>query len=415
MRILIVTQYFWPETFRINELTGMLTDHGHTVTVLTGVPNYPTGDVFGEYAADPSSFSVFEGSSVIRVPMVARGTTRLRLVLNYLTFAVSASVLGAWKLRRRHFDVIFVYEPSPITVGIPGAVFRRLKRSPSCLWILDLWPDTPHALGMLPNATLYRFVAWGVRQIYRSTDLLLVQSPGFEASVRSYAPADRRIEYFPSWADAVFDEAPPTPAPEVVADTNVFTIVFAGNIGEAQDFETILAAAAQLAHRSSVRFLILGDGRQSGWLAEQIQQRELGKIVVLLGRHPVERMPEFFAHADAMLVSLRPDPVFSKTIPAKVQAYMASGKPIIALLDGEGAAAVTRWDCGVVAVPGDSASLVEAITKLIESPTEVRKQMGENGRQGAEQEFNRHVLVKRLIGWMNELVDGSPSRRGVSP
>ena len=411
MRILIVTQYFWPETFRINELVEMFVEKGHDVTVLTGVPNYPSGQRFPDYASDPSRFRHWKGAEVHRVPMTVRGTGRLGLVVNYATFALSASVLGPWKLRRKHFDVIFAYEPSPITVGIPAMILRFLKRAPSCLWILDLWPETPHALGMLNNKWLYRATQLGVRQIYRATDLLLVQSPGFDRAVRKYAPKNAAIRYFPSWADAVFDGPLPCPAPEVPVLEDSFSVLFAGNIGEAQDFESILRAAELLKDRPDIRFLVVGDGRQLEWVTREIEFRGLASSVLLLGRHPVERMPEFFAHADALLVTLRADPVFSATIPAKVQAYMAAGIPIVGLLDGEGADAVRRWECGLIASSGDAQGLADAITKLADAPVPQRRNMGDNGRRGAETEFNRHVLVDSLITWMSQLVAERKNKR----
>jgi colanic acid biosynthesis glycosyl transferase WcaI len=409
VRVLVVTQYFWPETFRINELVQMLVSRGHTVTVLTGIPNYPSGEVFAEYSKDPHRFSDFEGVEVIRVPMVSRGHRRIQLALNYVTFAVSGSIVGPWRLRKREFDVIFAYEPSPITVGIPAAVLRSRKKIPSLLWILDLWPETPVALGMLPARPFVSAVEWMVRKIYAHTDVLLVQSPGFVAAVRRYAPPPRRVEYFPSWADAVFDGALPKPAPEVPIMAGSFDVVFAGNIGEAQDFGTIVAAAELLRDRENIRFVIVGDGRQSAWLANEVATRKLASTVLLVGRHPVDRMPEFFAHAAALLVPLRADEVFAMTIPAKVQAYMASGRPIIAVLDGEGAEAVRRWECGVVVRPGDADGLAKAILELADAPSDVRDLMGENGRRGATIEFNREVLVDRLETWIDELVSGSRS------
>lgn len=412
MRILVVTQYFWPETFRINELCQMFVERGHAVTILTGVPNYPSGEVFPEYRRSRNAFAQFGGANVVRVPMFRRGTRRMQLALNYASFAISAASLGSWRLRGQRFDVIFVYEPSPITVGIPAMVLRRLKGIPSCLWILDLWPETPHALGMLPHPMLYRATQWGVRCIYRRTDLLLVQSPGFVEPVGALAPSGTPIEYFPSWADAVFESTTePEPAAEVPAVPGSFNVLFAGNVGEAQDFGMILDAAEALATRTDIRFLVVGDGRQLAWVRSEVERRHLSGTVLMLGRHPVERMPAFFAHADALLVSLRPDPVFSKTIPAKVQAYMASGKPIVAALDGEGADAVRRWKCGLVVAPGDSAGLVAAVVKLADGPVSERVAMGENGRAGADSEFNRHVLVDRLLSWLEELTQGSAERR----
>ena len=410
--MLVVTQYFWPETFRINELATMLVARGHQVTVLTGVPNYPSGELFPEYVMSPRAFDRFGDIDVVRVPMIRRGTSRLRLVLNYFSFAASASFFGPVRLRGRPFDVIFTYEPSPITVGIPAAVLRRTTSARSCLWILDLWPETPRALGMLPVRPLVALVEWMVRRIYRATDLLLVQSPGFVEAVRGYAGQKARIEYFPSWADAVFDAELPALAPEVPLASGSFDIVFAGNIGEAQDFGTILDAAQLLRDRPDVRFVVVGDGRQLPWVASEVARRGLASTVLLVGRHPVERMPEFFAHADALLVCLRPDDVFAMTIPAKVQAYMASGKPIIAVLDGEGADAVRRWECGVVVRPGDGSGLARAVAALSDADERERARMGENGRNGALVEFNRDVLVDRLESWLLEL---SGATRPVEP
>ena len=411
MRILVVTQYFWPETFRINEMCQMFVERGHSVTVLTGVPNYPAGEVFPAYIQSPEAFGQFKGANVVRVPMVARGSSRVRLALNYLSYATSGAILGPWRLRGERYDVILVYQLSPVLMAVPAMVLRRLRRVPSCMLVMDLWPETPLALGMLPHPLLYRAARWCVRWIYRSMDLLLVQSPGFVESVRALSPAGSSIEYFPSWADAVFATTEPTPAPEVPTAPGSFNVLFAGNVGEAQGFGVILDAAAALAPDTSVRFLIVGDGSQLAWVRAEVERRSLSTTVLLLGRHPVDRMPEFFAHADALLVSLRPDPVFSKTIPAKIQAYMASGTPIIAVLDGEGADAVRRWDCGVVVAPGDAAGLAAAVRRLAAAPAADRRAMGDNGRVGADSEFNGEVLVDRLLGWMADLVDGRPSRR----
>ncbi len=410
MRILVVTQYFWPETFRINELVEMFVQQGHDVTVLTGVPNYPSGNVFPDFARDQSRFSNWKGAAVKRVPMTVRGTGRLKLVINYLTYAISASVIGPWKLRGESYDVIFAYEPSPITVGIPAMVMRFIKRAPSCLWVLDLWPEIPHALGMLNNKWLYRTVEFGVKKIYGATDLLLVQSPGFEKAVRKYAPTNATVRYFPSWADAVFDGPLPGAAPEVPTVEGSFSVLFAGNIGESQDFESILRSAELLKDRPNIRFLVIGDGRQLEWVTREIEIRGLKSSVLLLGRHPVERMPEFFAHADALLVTLKAEPAFSATIPAKVQAYMAAGIPIVGLLDREGADAIRRWECGLVASSGDAQGLTDAITRLADMPVQSRQEMGNNGRRGAETEFNRHRLVEQLLAWMTQLVDEKQTR-----
>jgi len=404
MKILVVTQYFWPETFRINELVEMLVAQGNQVTVLTGVPNYPSGSVFPEYKENPSAFIQLEGADVKRVPMMSRGTGSFRLALNYLSFALAASTIGPWLLRGKEYDAIFTYEPSPITVGIPALVLRKLKGAKNCLWVLDLWPETPSALGLLKFQPLFKATEYLVKFIYKHTDLILIQSPGFIDSIRKYAPEKTRVEYFPSWADAVFDTQSTKLAPEIQKSHDVFTILFAGNVGEAQDFESILSAAELLKKKNNkIRFFVLGDGRRTDWVKEEIERRDLSNIITMLGRFPIQRMPEFFNHADALLVSLQSNPVFAATIPAKVQAYMAAGLPILALLDGEGADAIKRWNCGIVANSGNSQGLAAAIMELAGATVAQRREMGANGRKGVDAEFNRDKLVNDLLGWLAEM------------
>ena len=244
MQLLVVTQYFWPENFRVNDLVEELVQRGHEVTVLTGVPNYPDGKVFDDFVKDPQLYARYAGAEVVRVPMLPRGRGGLRLMMNYITFAASASILGAWKLRGRHFDAIFAYEPSPITVGLPAAMLRRFKCAPLVFWVLDLWPETLQAIGVVKSRVVLRAVGKLVTFIYNRCDVVLAQSKSFIPQIRKYAAAHARVEYFPSWAETVFEAEPATPASEVPVQPDAFNVMFAGNIGDAQDFPAILDAAA---------------------------------------------------------------------------------------------------------------------------------------------------------------------------
>lgn len=414
MRILVVTQYFWPEVFRVNELIAELVARGHAVTVLTGFPNYPDGDVFPEYRRRPEDFARYQGADIIRVPMLSRGRGRGgRLLLNYLTFALSAALLGPWKLRRRRFDVIFAYEPSPITVGIPAAVLRRLKRAPLALWVLDLWPETLRAIGVLRSESLLSVVGALVAWIYRHCDLILAQSRSFITDIASRAPEVKDIVYFPAWADRVFATLQKVvPASEVpVMPEGSFRIMFAGNIGEAQDFPAILNAAEALRHRQDVQWIIVGDGRMGSWLRAEVARRGLDMQFHLVGRHSLERMPEFFAHADAMLLSLQPKPIFSMTIPGKLQAYLGAGLPVLAMIDGEGADVVRQADAGLVCAAGDSEGLARIIAEMADMSAEERSEMGQRGRDYSEREFNFHSQVSVLE---DHLVSLSKKARGNS-
>ena len=412
MRILVVSQYFWPENFRVNDLVAEFVARGHAVTVLTGVPNYPAGEVFPEYRADPAAFASFSGARVVRVPMLARGQGGVRLALNFLTFALSGATIGAWKLRGQAFDAIFVFEVSPVTVGIPAVVQRWLKKAPIAFWVLDLWPETLEAIGVLRSRAGLGLVGQLVKFIYRRCDLLLAQSRSFIPQIRRYS-GDTEVRYFPQWAEAVHDAEPQAPAPELATRPGAFNIVFTGNIGDAQDFPTVLDAAERLqALDPRVRWTIVGDGRMAPWVRDEVARRGLQDHVLLPGRFPVERMPSFYAHAQALLVSLKPEPIFALTLPGKLQSYLAAGVPIVAMLDGEGARVVEEAGAGVASPAGDAEALVAAVLRLAALPAAEREAMGRRGRQLGATEFDRTRQIDKLEGWLAALRHPAHARSG---
>ena len=404
MQILIVTQYFWPENFRINDLANELVNRGHSVTVLTGIPNYPAGRVFKDYRQNPDGFGHYVGAAVRRVPMLARGQGPVRLSLNYLSFVIGACLFGPWRLRAQQADVIFVFEPSPVTVGLPAVLLGRIKHAPVVFWALDLWPETLAAVGVVRSPRMLGWVGHLVRFIYKRCTLVLGQSRGFLGSIAKYCSDTEKIRYFPSWAEEVFNEPDLLPATEVPARESVFNVLFAGNIGEAQDFPAVLAAAETLRHNAGIRWLIVGDGRKFDWLQGEVARRGLQDSVLLLGRFPVERMPSFYAHADALLVSLKKDPVFSMTIPGKVQSYLMAGVPMIGMLDGEGAQVITDANAGLVCAAGDAKGLAAVVLQMETLGTNQRHQFGLNGRAYAQKEFGRDLLMDRLESLLVEAV-----------
>ncbi|ODB36046.1 glycosyltransferase WbuB [Pseudomonas mosselii] len=398
LKILVVTQYFWPENMRVNDMVRDFVEKGHEVTVLTGLPNYPEGQVYQRYKDNPGAFSSYEGAEIVRVPLVPRGKRSIQLVLNYLSFLVSASIFGAFKLRGRRYDAMFVYAVSPILSAIPAVVLGRLKRAPVFVWVLDLWPETLRAVNVIHNPKLLGLVGKAVSWIYNRTDYLLLQSHGFFDNVRRYCtrPIDaERLVYFPSWAEDDFSAKDLEPSKLVDRDDSTFTVVFAGNVGEAQDFPAILDAAEALRGKLSIRWVIVGDGRMSGWLEEQVSSRSLDNVL-LLGRHPLEAMPPLFAQADALLVSLRTNDVFEKTIPGKVQAYLASGRPVIGMINGEAARVIEESGAGFACESGNGSALAAVTEKLVGLSLSERKHMGESGRQYYEREFAKPALLSRL-------------------
>jgi colanic acid biosynthesis glycosyl transferase WcaI len=404
MRVLIVSQYFWPENFRINDLASELVSRGHDVTVLTGLPNYPSGQVFEEYLADSEKFSNYKKVRILRVPLLPRGNGALRLLLNYLSFSISACVLGPWKMRGQKFDVVLTCQLSPVTVGLPGAFLAWQKNAPMVMWVLDLWPDTLKAIGVVKSQRLLAYVGSLVGFIYRRCDLILAQSRSFIPKIQSLAGHCIPVVYFPSWAEDVFQAEALTPAPEVPIKDGAFNVMFAGNVGEAQDFECILSAANLLKQYTHIRWLIVGDGRMSAWVQSEIELRGLAECVLLLGRHPVERMPEFFVQADAMLVTLADQEIFSMTIPGKLQSYLAAGMPIIAALNGEGADVVRSANAGFTCEAGNADGLAEIVLRMAELPLIERQAMGKNGLEFSKREFDRRRVVDMAEKYLSGLL-----------
>jgi colanic acid biosynthesis glycosyl transferase WcaI len=408
MRILVVTQYFWPENFRINDLVEEFVKRGHQVTILTGKPNYPSGTLFPEYQQDPKAFNEYQGCRVVRVPIVMRGQgSGIKLVTNYLSYIMSASLLGYWKLRKDTFDIVFVYEPSPVTVCLPAIFFKKMKGVPVVFWVLDLWPETLEAIGVVKSAKVLSVVGKLVSFIYNRCDLVLGQSKAFYDGIARYCSDKQKIRYFPSWSESVFADSSVQPI-EIMQSYDGFKVLFAGNVGEAQDFPAIIASSKQLkATQAKAKFFIVGDGRYSAWVEQEIHDQNLEDYVILLGRHPLEAMPSFYAAADALLVTLKESQAFAMTIPGKVQSYMAAGKPILTMLTGEGSRVVSEAECGLVADSGDANTLAANIQKMSAMSREELTSLGSNARNYAAREFDRDRLISQLESWFVEVVDAT--------
>jgi colanic acid biosynthesis glycosyl transferase WcaI len=402
VRILLVTQYFWPEPFRVNDLALALVGRGHEVEVLTGLPNYPAGSLYAGYGWRGPWHERFHGVPVRRVPLVPRGRKKnWRLGLNYASFAVSASLLGPIRVGRG-YDAVLVYQPSPVTATIPGLVMGKLSGAPVVLWIQDLWPDTLIAIGFSPGSALVRWAGALSRKLHRLCDRLLVQSPAFIPALQAAGVEPARIAYLPNWAEDYYRPLERSSVADPMAGIDGFRVVFAGNIGSAQSFETVIEAAERLRDAGDIRWVIVGDGNMAGWLRNEIERRGLQKTVHLFGWQPGERMPVFFAHADALLATLRPDPVFGLTIPSKLQTYIACGKPVVAALNGEGAALVRAAGAGIVGPAGDSGALADSVLRLYRMTPQARAAMGASGRAYYERHFARSQLLERLERCISE-------------
>ncbi len=406
MRILIVSQYFWPEAFRINDLATGLKKQGHEVSVLTGFPNYPRGKLFPGYAIRLFQREQYNGVSVIRVPLYPDTSySFVKRTWNYLSFVLSASLLGPFLTGR--IDRIVVFQPGPITVGIPAIILKHFKRAPIFFWVQDVWPDTLEATGLIRQKWLLRAVRWLVTFVYRHCDVILVQSKGFIRRVTALGVPPKKIVYMPNWAEDLYR---PLGRDDAIARneemTDAFHVMFAGNIGKAQDFDTLLAAAKLLREYSDIRFIILGDGAMAEHYVKQANAEGLDNVT-FKGRKPVESMPSYFSLADVLVVLLKPEPIFSLTIPSKLQSYMACGRPIVAAIEGDAAAIVREAGAGVVCDPGNPSALAEAILSVYRLPQVQRESFGQAGLTYYQAHFDRAKIIDRFEAILAEDLAGT--------
>lgn len=395
MRILIVSQYFWPENFRINDLCLGLRDRGHEVVILTGNPNYPQGDFYEGYSFFSKRKEIWQGITIHRAALISRGRgSGVRLFLNYFSFAFFASLRVLFISSK--FDKIFVYEPSPITVGIPAIIAKLKFRAPIFFWVQDLWPESISAAGGVNNRFVLKCLDLLTRFIYRNSEIILVQSQAFKSYIIKQGINEGKLVYFPNSTEDHY----------MVVQRNEeyhrtlpkgFRLMFAGNIGKSQSFDTLLEAALMLKNASiQVNWIVLGDGRMREYVENKIRNLHLENTFFMIGSFPSTEMSFYFSCADALLVSLQSDRIFSLTIPSKVQSYMACGKPIIGALSGEGARVIIEANAGFVSASENYVELANNIRKMVKLSEAERNLMGQNARDYFEKEFERNNLLEKL-------------------
>lgn len=384
MKILVVCQYYYPEPFRINDLCEELVKRGHEVSVVTGEPNYPEGNIYQGYENHAHSDEIINGVKVHRCPIIPRATGTLHRFLNYYSYPREAKkyVLSD---ACNGFDVVFVNQLSPVMMALPAIAYKKKYRKPVVMYCLDLWPESLVAGGITRTSPIYKYYSRVSKKIYQQMDRILITSRMFRGYLKKqFGIKDDVIEYLPQYAEGFFDQKP-------YKTTDTFDFMLAGNIGVAQSVETAIKAAEKLKDDKRIRFHIVGSGIDLDRLQKMAEGLD---NVIFYGRKPVEEMPDYYAKADAMLVTLKSDPVLSLTLPGKVQSYMAVGKPIIGAIDGEAAEIIEAAQCGYCGPADDANSLANNIVKFIHS--EDKKQMGLNARFFYEQHFSKEVFMDKI-------------------
>lgn len=392
MKILVVCQYYKPEPFRVSDICEALAAQGHAVTVVTGTPNYPEGEIYAGYEGQAHRDETINGVRVHRCPIHPRKRGALHRFWNYYSFVLASD--RYLRSLKEDFDVVLVNQLSPVMMAESAVRWARRHQKKTVLYCLDLWPESLSAGGIRPGSLIYR-IFWHIsRRIYREADTITITSRGFADYFRTTLRLpSAKLVYLPQYAEELFGQLPDVPP-----HPGVFNAVFAGNIGEMQAVETIVEAARKLAARPDIRFHIVGDGVRLDAcrrLAEGLFN------VTFYGRRDVSEMPGFYAMADVMLVTLKADPVLSLTLPGKVQSYLAAGKPVAGAINGETAAVVADADCGVCVAAADASALAAALASLADAPERLRT-YGENARRYYEAHFRKDAFLRKLTDVLKE-------------
>ena len=390
MKILVACQYYTPEPFRISDICEALAEQGNDVTVVTGTPNYPEGEIYPGYEKGARADEVIGGVRVHRCPLIPRKSGAVYRFLNYYSFVWSSR--RYLRKMKEDFDVVFVNQLSPVMMAEGALAWAKRNHRRCVLYCLDLWPESLLAGGIGQGSPIYQLFLRISRRIYRSADGILVSSRGYAEYFREKFQIEN-VRYLPQYAEDLFGELPqPTEEKQTV------DFLFAGNVGSGQSVETIVEAARLLKNERTIHIHIVGGGislEKCRILAEGLPN------ITFYGRQKLEQMPRYYAMADVFLVSLMKDPVLSMCLPGKVQSYLAAGKPVVGAIDGEAARVIREAECGMCAPAEDPETLAELIRRMAAQP-ELRKQYGENARRYYRAHFQKEKFISDLAAVLQE-------------
>lgn len=387
--ILVVSQYFYPEQFRINDMCTEWVKRGYKVTVLTGIPNYPMGRYFDGYDLTHKRTEEWNGVKIIRIPLIARGQNSIGMIANYLSFAVSGFI---WKcLTRIKADYVFTFEVSPMTQALIGVWYAKKHHIPNYLYVQDLWPENVETVTGLHNPLIIKPIDKMVDYIYRNCDQIFATSPSFVKEICKKSDPEEKVHYWPQYAEEFYQPVKKKKIDEI-PDDGTFKIIFTGNIGTAQGLE-ILPETAKLLQNENIRFVMVGDGRYLNEFIQSVTDYEVEDKFIMIPRQPAERIPELLAACDAAFLSFKNEKLWEMTIPAKLQSYMACGMPIIAAARGETKRIIEEAECGVCCGIGDAQELAAAVRKIEKCDLE---SMSGNSRAYFEKCFDKEKLMDEI-------------------
>ena len=404
MKILIITQYFWPENFRVNDLVSEWKSKGYKVDILTGKPNYPGGKLFEDYKVNKKKYEFFEECQIYRVPILLRGSaSKFDLAVNYMSFLFSAFFYSLIYLRKKKYDVVFTFATSPVTVGLLAIFISRLTNSKTVVWILDLWPDIIYELGVIKNKLILLFLKKIVNYMYKNTDYIYAQSESFLLEISKVTNNDK-IDLLYSWPEKInFEFCKRSNLIEYKDD--YLNIVFAGSIGETQNLKEVINVFKDLV-KEKVRLIIVGDGREKNYLIKLAQENKL-KNIIFVKQQPLHQISDIISHADILLLSLKSGKVGSYTIPGKFSTYLKFGLPILCHAEGEVSKFVQNNKFGLCSKPGDISILKNNILSFIDLKSKNKINIFNNKKKfdlfDFDKSFNR--LNQKLLSFKKKITE----------
>jgi len=399
--VLVISQYFYPEQFRINDICKEWVSRGYQVTVITGIPNYPTGKFFKGYGVFKRRKDCLEGVRIFRLPIIPRGRNAITLVLNYLSFVIAGFF---WKtFTKMKADCVFIFEVSPMTQALPGIWFAKKRKVPCYLYVQDLWPENVEIVTGITNHKIIGGIGKMVDYIYKHCTHIFTTSNSFVTSIHQRGVPLEKLEYWPQYAEdfcqPFVEKADEGAEENFIRSAEHFQIMFTGNIGQAQGLDILLEVAKYLKANGlsqKYRFVIIGDGRYKSTLQEKVQEADVELMFSFIPQQPGEDIPRLLATGDVAFLCLTDSPLFTMTIPAKLQTYLACGMPILASVNGEAARIVVEAKAGMVSRPGNAKELADKIIQFSALHKDELRKMGEHSREYYEKHFDKDYLLRRM-------------------
>lgn len=393
MKLLVVSQYYYPEQFRINDICSEWVKRGYEVTVLTGIPNYPKGKFYKGYGFLKNRKEIINGVEIIRIPIIPRGKNSIMLLLNYLSFVISGFFFS--KFTRRKFDKVFTYEVSPITQALPGIWYAKRNKIESILYIMDLWPESIELATGKRNEKLFKYIDKLVNYIYKNTDKILTSSESFKQDITKKGQPDEKVEFWPQYAEEFYNNDKNKKVE--IEDDNKFKIIFTGNIGYAQGLDILIGTAKILKEKNeNIVFYLVGNGRAKEELRSKIQENNIENIIKMIDQKPAEEIPSYISACDATLISLKSNNISEKILPAKIQSYLACGKPVIGCAKGEIEKVINNSGAGICCSEENEEKLAEIIIEMKNKTKEELEQHGKNARKYYEENYEKNYLLNKI-------------------